>query len=165
MYTAAHFPFPSPFSGSPLQYSCLENPLDGGTWQATVFSISACRGRAGPVWLVSFVGVFEWQELGVLFCVSVRMGFQGWQSVTLLNHCRTVALTWNLPLAWGCTDGELEEQSPKVAWRTPSSESVHVFQEPLALSELTCFSEWIWTRIWDFWLFRITFQTLLSDSE
>ena len=23
-------------NGSPLQYSCLENPLDGGTWQATV---------------------------------------------------------------------------------------------------------------------------------
>ena len=23
-------------NGNPLLYSCLENPLDGGTWQATV---------------------------------------------------------------------------------------------------------------------------------
>ena len=24
-------------NGTPLQYSCLENPMDGGTWQATVY--------------------------------------------------------------------------------------------------------------------------------
>ena len=23
-------------NGSPLQYSCLENPMDGGAWQTTV---------------------------------------------------------------------------------------------------------------------------------
>ena len=23
-------------NGTPLQYSCLENPMDGGAWQATV---------------------------------------------------------------------------------------------------------------------------------
>jgi len=23
-------------NGNPLQYSCLENPMDGGAWQATV---------------------------------------------------------------------------------------------------------------------------------
>ena len=23
-------------NGNPLQYSCLENPMDGGSWQATV---------------------------------------------------------------------------------------------------------------------------------
>ena len=26
--------------GNPLQYSCLENPLDRGTWQATVHSVT-----------------------------------------------------------------------------------------------------------------------------
>ena len=24
-------------NGNPLQYSCLENPMDGGAWQATVY--------------------------------------------------------------------------------------------------------------------------------
>ena len=26
--------------GNPLQYSCLENPMDGGAWQATVHGIT-----------------------------------------------------------------------------------------------------------------------------
>ena len=26
-------------NGSLLQYSCLENPMDGGTWQATVHGV------------------------------------------------------------------------------------------------------------------------------
>ena len=26
--------------GNPLQYSCLENPMDRGTWQATVHSVT-----------------------------------------------------------------------------------------------------------------------------
>ena len=27
-------------NGDPLQYSCLENPMDGGAWQATVHAVS-----------------------------------------------------------------------------------------------------------------------------
>ena len=27
--------FPGEGNGNPLQYSCLENPMDGGAWQAT----------------------------------------------------------------------------------------------------------------------------------
>ena len=29
--------FPREGNGNPLQYSCLENPIDRGTWQATVY--------------------------------------------------------------------------------------------------------------------------------
>jgi len=28
--------FPKGGSGSPFQYSCLENPMDRGAWQATI---------------------------------------------------------------------------------------------------------------------------------
>ena len=28
---------------NPLQYSCLENPMDGGAWQATVHGVSKSR--------------------------------------------------------------------------------------------------------------------------
>ena len=31
--------------GSPLQYSCLENPMDGGAWQATVHGVAKSRTR------------------------------------------------------------------------------------------------------------------------
>ena len=27
-------------NGNPLQYSCLENPTDGGAWQATVHEVA-----------------------------------------------------------------------------------------------------------------------------
>ena len=27
-------------NGNPLQYSCLENPMDGGAWQATVHGVT-----------------------------------------------------------------------------------------------------------------------------
>ena len=30
-------------NGNPLQYSCLENPMDGGAWQATVPGVAKRR--------------------------------------------------------------------------------------------------------------------------
>ena len=29
--------------GNPLQYSCLENPVDGGAWQATAHRVAKSR--------------------------------------------------------------------------------------------------------------------------
>ena len=31
---------PGEGNGYPLQYSCLENPMDGGAWWATVYGIT-----------------------------------------------------------------------------------------------------------------------------
>jgi len=36
---------PGEVYGNPLQYSCLENPMDGGTWQATVRGVAKSRTR------------------------------------------------------------------------------------------------------------------------
>ena len=30
-------------NGNPLQYSCLENPMDGGAWQSTVHGVANSR--------------------------------------------------------------------------------------------------------------------------
>ena len=32
-------------SGTPLQYSCLENPMDGGAWWAAVHGVANSRTR------------------------------------------------------------------------------------------------------------------------
>ena len=32
-------------NGTPLQYSCLENPMDGGAWQAAVHGVAEGRAR------------------------------------------------------------------------------------------------------------------------
>ena len=39
-----HLDHPAPHrgegNGSPLQYSCLENPVDGGAWEAAVCGVA-----------------------------------------------------------------------------------------------------------------------------
>ena len=32
-------------NGNPLQYSCLENPMDRGAWRATVHGVAKSRTR------------------------------------------------------------------------------------------------------------------------
>ena len=34
---------PAEGNGNPLQYSCLENPMDRGAWQATVHGVARVR--------------------------------------------------------------------------------------------------------------------------
>ena len=36
---------PGEGNGNPLQYSCLENPMDGEAWQATVHRVAKSRRR------------------------------------------------------------------------------------------------------------------------
>ena len=40
---------PGEGNGSPLQYSCLENPMDGGAWWATVHGVSYCIVFGGTI--------------------------------------------------------------------------------------------------------------------
>ena len=37
--------FPGEGNGDPLQYSCLENPMDGGAWRATVHGVAQSQTR------------------------------------------------------------------------------------------------------------------------
>ena len=41
-------------NGSPLQYSCLENPMDGGAWKALVYGVAE-----GWTWLSDFTFTFH----------------------------------------------------------------------------------------------------------
>ena len=36
---------PGEGNGNPLQYSCLENPMDGGAWQATFHGVTRSQTR------------------------------------------------------------------------------------------------------------------------
>ena len=80
---------PGEGNGNPLQYSCLENPMDGGAWWATVHGVSKSWTRlsdftftfwdVGRLWskhcafglcldLWSVVGVVKlWVQLSVVF--------------------------------------------------------------------------------------------------
>ena len=40
---------PGEGNGNPLQYSCLENPMDGGAWWATVCGVAKSRTRLSHI--------------------------------------------------------------------------------------------------------------------
>ena len=45
---------PGEGNGNPLQYSCLEKPMDGGAWWATVHSVAKSRTRLSNFTFTSF---------------------------------------------------------------------------------------------------------------
>ena len=45
---------PGEGNGNPLQYSCLENPMDGGAWWATVYGVAKSRKRLRDFTFTSF---------------------------------------------------------------------------------------------------------------
>ena len=47
---------PGEGNGNPLQYSCLENPMDRGAWRATVHGVAKSRTRLSNFTLLSNLG-------------------------------------------------------------------------------------------------------------
>ena len=45
-------------NGTPLHYSCLENPMDGGAWRAAVHGVPE-----GQTWLSDFIFTFHFPAL------------------------------------------------------------------------------------------------------
>ena len=45
-------------NGNPLQYTCLENPMDGGAWWAAVHGVAKCQ-----TWLSNFTFTFHFHAL------------------------------------------------------------------------------------------------------
>ena len=50
---------PGEGNGNPLQYSCLENPMDGGAWEATVHGVAKSRTRLSNFTLNSDTGMSQ----------------------------------------------------------------------------------------------------------
>ena len=55
---------PGEGNGNPLQYSCLENPMDGGDWWATVHGVAKSRTRLSDFTFTFSVGK-EAQDSGL----------------------------------------------------------------------------------------------------
>ena len=69
--------------GNPLQYSCLENPLDRGAWWATVHGVT--KGQT-LTWLSTHASYFTEEELKqkqvwLLACLQVSK----WESLNLMD--------------------------------------------------------------------------------
>ena len=77
---------------TPLQYSCLENPMDGGAWKAAVHGVTEGRTR-----LSDFTFTFHFHALGkemathssVLAWRIPGMGGAWWAAVYGVTQSRT----------------------------------------------------------------------------
>ena len=56
--TAGNMHFGVTSNGTPLQYSCLENPMDGGVWWTAVHGVAKSRTR-----LSDFIFIFHFHAL------------------------------------------------------------------------------------------------------
>ena len=69
----SHIPF-GEGNGNPLQYSCLENPMDGGAWEAAIHGVADSR-----TWLSDFSFTFH---------------FDAWEKETSTHSS---VLAWRMP--------------------------------------------------------------------
>ena len=51
--------YPGEGHGNPLQYSCLENPMDRGAWQATVHGVTDGHNRGANSFTFFFMFPFQ----------------------------------------------------------------------------------------------------------
>ena len=95
-------------NGNPLQYSCLENPLDRGAWQATVCGVAKSRTRLSNFTLIGMV--LNWTFSNKKFHKSKTLFWKKGFSQHVLsfpiqnNYIKPVTNKWTLPRK---TDGLL----------------------------------------------------------
>ena len=77
-------------NGTPLQYSCLKNPMDGGAWQAAVHGIAKSRTRLNNFTFMHWKR--KWQSTPVFL-----PGESQEQGSLVGGHI------------WGCTDSDMTE--------------------------------------------------------
>ena len=100
-------------NGTPLQYSCLENPMDGGAWKAAVHGVTE-----GWTWLSNFTFTFHFHALqkemathssvlawripgtgepgGLQSMGSHRVGHDWSDLVVVVVAMRIVCIVWNI---------------------------------------------------------------------
>ena len=81
-------------SGTPLQYSCLENPMDGGAWKAAAYGVAEGWARLSDFTFTSYFPALEKEMATHSSVLAWRIPGTG-----SLVGC---------PL-WGCTESDTTE--------------------------------------------------------
>ena len=77
---------PGEGNGNPLQYSCLENPMDGESWKATVHGVAERRRRLSDFTYLPYkLVLFGTLKICSFFLTAVN-GYSLYLSVIGLSH-------------------------------------------------------------------------------
>ena len=114
-------------NGTPLQYSCLENPMDGGAWCATVHEVAKSRTRLSDLTftfhfhalekeMATHSSVLAWripgtEEPGGLPSMGSHRVGHDWRDLataaaaaaTLLHHNHLKSIVYPRVPSWFCT--------------------------------------------------------------
>ena len=75
-------------NGNPLQYSCLENPVDEGAWQAAVHGVAKTRARLSDFTFTFHFNALE-KEMATHSCLeNPRDGGAWWAAVYGVSQSR-----------------------------------------------------------------------------
>ena len=116
-------------NGTPLQYSCLENPMDGGAWKAAVHGVAKGRARLSDFTFTfhfSCIGEGNGNPLQCSCLENPRDGGAWWAAVYGVAQSR-IRLKWlsssaMTVLAWPCRDKKtflpsMEKELTMEVWR------------------------------------------------
>ena len=76
-------------NGTPLQYSCLENPMDGGAWWAAAHGVAKSRTRLHFDFSLSRIGEGNGNPLQCPCLENPRDGGAWWADVYGVAQSRT----------------------------------------------------------------------------
>ena len=75
--------------GTPLQYSCLENPMDGGAWQAAVHGVAKSWTRLNDFTFTFHFHALEKEMATHSSVLAWRIPGTGWEAVYGVTQSRT----------------------------------------------------------------------------
>ena len=106
---------PGEGNGNPLQYSCLENPMDRGAWQATVHEIAKSQTQLSTT--------TSTKDTACCNLDLVQPNFKKKRKGILAIMMPAMKESWVQALGWGdpLEDG-MATHSSILAWRIPQTE-------------------------------------------
>ena len=69
--------------GTPLQYSCLENPMDGGAWWAAVYGVAQSRTRLSDL-AAAYIHIHTYKHVHIHTQLSHSAVY-----LKLTQHCKS----------------------------------------------------------------------------
>ena len=101
-------------NGNPLQYDCLENPMDRGAWQATVYGVAKSWTQLSN-FTFTFQGIFRVDSFRIdWFDLPVKGLSRVFSSTTIPKH--------QFCSAQPSLEKEMATHSSILAWRIPGME-------------------------------------------
>ena len=98
---------PASRSGNQLQYSCLENPMDKGTWWATVLGVAERQTRLRPTHRTSRAKLHPtWLKARQVSADSGRAWLVVHLCIQLLSEVGAQALALCLCVRWSWLEGK-----------------------------------------------------------